>query len=209
MDDPRPIRYLALGDSFTIGTGVGAERAWPALLTGAWRQRGRQVALVNPAVNGHATDELIREQLPLAREVRPTLVTLLIGANDVVRAIRGRGAFHGILEDRYGASLERIHDQLRKAGVPAAAVHVLPQPDWSTAPAAAAFAAPDALLTSIERANRIARETTERAGARYVDLFPLMRTQAARAMLAPDGLHPSEEAHVELAEALLERIRTT
>ncbi|MGH2451951.1 MAG: SGNH/GDSL hydrolase family protein [Candidatus Limnocylindria bacterium] len=201
-----PIRYLALGDSFTIGTGIGRERAFPALLAARWRAQGRALELSEPAVNGYATDELIAEELPLARTFRPTLVTVLIGANDIVRAIRVRGAFDGPAEERYRVQLDRIHYGLRLAGVPASAVHAIPQPDWSSAPAAASFGAPDALRGAIERANAVAWRAAERAASPYVDLSALMRSHAERAMFAPDGLHPSADAHAEWAEALAARL---
>ena len=99
-----PERFLALGDSFTIGTGTTPERSFPAVLADIWRERGRVIALTNPAVNGYATDDLIQEELPLLAAIRPTLVTLLIGANDLVR---------GSTEDRYRSQLVRIHERIR------------------------------------------------------------------------------------------------
>jgi acyl-CoA thioesterase-1 len=187
------VRYLALGDSFTIGTGIGPDRAFPRVLARRFVARGIDCDLTNPAANGYKTDDLIRDELPLVARIRPTLVTLLIGANDVVR---------GSSEDRYRAQLRRIHDALRTGGVAPAAVHALPQPDWSLSPAGAAFGDPRDIARTIERFNAIARDEAERAGARYIDLFGLMREQAQAAMLAPDGLHPSAEAHAQWAARL-------
>ena len=185
--------WLALGDSFTIGTGIRPDEAFPSVLVRRWRKRDILCDLVNPSVNGYTTDDLIREELPLARRVRPSLVTLLVGANDVVR---------GSSEDRYRARLRRIHDALRDAGVAPASVHALPQPDWSLSPAGSDYGDPAQVARSIETFNDVAREEAERAGARYVDLFPLMRAQAVRGMLATDRLHPSAAAHAEWADAL-------
>src|SRR5438876_1774350 len=109
-------RFLALGDSFTIGTGTSPDRSFPAIVVGLWREAGRSVALTNPAVNGYATDDLIAEELPLVAQVRPTLVTVLIGANDIVRAV---GA------DGYRERLARIYAHLR-AHAPRARVVALP-----------------------------------------------------------------------------------
>jgi lysophospholipase L1-like esterase len=187
------IVWLALGDSFTIGTGVGTDRAFPAVVVRRWAARGIECELVNPSVNGYATDDLIREELPLARAIGPTLVTLLIGANDVVR---------GSDERRYRAQLGRIHDGLLSAGVAPAAICALPQPDWSLSPASASYGDPAEIARAIEHFNEIAREEAERVGGRYIDIFPLMRDQARRSMLAPDGLHPSTKAHGQWATAL-------
>ena len=162
-----------------------------------WADSGRAVVLRNPAVNGYRTDDLITEELPLVAPFRPTLVTVLIGANDIVAASS---------DERYRGRLTLIHSRVR-ADAPDAAVYALPQPDWSLSRAGASFGAPAAIAARIERFNAIAREEVARAGGAYVDIFPLMREQMRRGMTAPDGLHPSAAAYAEWAEALRERLR--
>ena len=147
-------------------------------------------------MNGYRTDDLVAQELPLLATFAPTLVTLLIGANDIVAASS---------EERYREQLALIHRRIA-ADAPDAAVHALPQPDWSLSRAGASFGQPATIARRIERFNQIAREEAERAGASYVDLFPLMRDQMRRGMLAADGLHPSAAAYAEWAEALAERL---
>src|ERR1700716_165852 len=195
--DPTSIRYLALGDSFTIGTGTTPDKAFPALLAAMWRASGRSVELLNPAVNGYTTDELISREPPHVPVFKPTLVTLLIGANDIVRG--------GSDDKRYRGQLRRIYAQLREDGVPGGAVVALPQPEWSRSPAASPYGTTEALLTRIAHFNAIAMEEAENAGARFVDLYPLMHRQAAAEMLALDGLHPNAEAHEEWAKTLTQK----
>lgn len=187
-----PERFLALGDSFTIGTGTTPDRSFPAVLVGIWAGRGRKVVLANPAVNGYTTDDLIHDELPLVASFRPTLVTLLIGANDIVR---------GSSEDRYRLQLDLIYRGIR-ADASDARLVALPQPDWSLSPAGSGFGDLATIARTIERFNEIARADAERAGARWVDLFPLMREQGRKKMFAPDGLHPSVEAYAEWADEL-------
>jgi lysophospholipase L1-like esterase len=161
-----------------------------------WAERGRTVDLRNPAVNGYRSDDLIVGELPLLAPFQPTLVTLLIGANDIVAAAS---------DERYRDRLRAIHLRTR-ADASGAAVYALPQPDWSLTRAGAAFGDPAAIAARIERFNVIAREEAERAGGSYVDIFPLMRGQMRRGMVAPDGLHPSATAYAEWADALRERL---
>jgi len=161
-----------------------------------WAAAGRAVVLRNPAVNGYRTDDLIAEELPLVTAFRPTLVTILIGANDIVA---------GSSDERYRERLRAIHEGVR-ADAPHAAVYALPQPDWSLSRAGASFGEPAAIAARIERFNTVARDEAERAGATYVDIFPLMRDQMRRGMFAPDGLHPSAPAYAEWAEALRDRL---
>ena len=190
------MRYLALGDSFTIGTGTTPDRSFPAVLINLWWDAGLECDLRNPAVNGYTTDDLIRDELPLVESYAPDLITLLIGANDIVAGSR---------EDRYRSQLRRIHDRIT-ANAPSARRWALPQPDWSLTPAGASFGDPARIAATIERFNAIAREEAERSGARYADIFPLMREQMRKGMTAPDGLHPSAAAYAEWASALRETL---
>lgn len=183
------MRYLALGDSFTIGTGTTPDRSFPAVLASRW------------------WDEGIECELPLVEAYGPDLVTVLIGANDIVGAMRDQAAVTTHAEERYRRQLGRIHDRIA-AGAPKAARYGLPQPDWSLT-AGVSFGDPGAIAASIERFNQIAKEEAERAGAVYVDIFPLMREQMRNGMTAPDGLHPSAEAYAQWADALREPLRAS
>ena len=197
--DTTSIRYLALGDSFTIGTGIQPERAFPAVLAQKWRDAGHSVELVNPAKNGYTTDDLIAKELPLAQAFGPTIVTLLIGANDIVRG--------GSDDARYREQIRRIHRALRSASIDARSVIVLPQPEWSRSPAASPYGTPESLRTRIEHFNAITAEEAERALSPFIDLYPLMHRQAAAEMLATDELHPNTEAHAEWAAALFAAVK--
>jgi acyl-CoA thioesterase-1 len=187
-----PERFLALGDSFTIGTGTTPDRSFPAVLARLWTEGGRAVVLANPAVNGYTTDDLIQYELSLVVSFRPTLMTLLVGANDIVQ---------GSSDDRYRGQLRSIHERIR-ADASDTRVVGLPQPDWSLSPAGSGFGERSAIARKIERFNEIARNEAKRAHAVWIDLFPLMREQARKGMVAADGLHPSAEAYAEWAQAL-------
>lgn len=182
-------RYLALGDSFTIGTGATPEQSYPARLTA---RASCSAELRNVGVNGYTTEDVIEDELPELARFTPTFVTLAIGANDIVQ---------GRTPDEYRKHVRHILAAVKAAG--AMRIVSLPQPDWSLSPAARAFGESPAIHARIVAANAILREETLAVGGSFADLFPLMEAQARAGMIASDGLHPSAVAYeawaVELA----------
>lgn len=193
MAIPATVRYLALGDSYTIGTGLVPELSFPAQLAARWRARSLPVELTNLGVNGYTTDELIRDQLPAVPRVAPTVVTLLIGANDVV-AERDPQAYR----DRIRAILKRLASD----GMDPRRLVVISSPDWSRAPQGARFGDPARIASLVDAYVTILRREAERAGSRFFDIVPLSRAQADRGLFAADALHFSADAYREWAEAL-------
>lgn len=194
------IRYMALGDSFTIGTGNPPADSFPARLADRWRAKGERVELKNLGVNGYTTDDVNALEVPEVKPFRPTFVTLAIGANDRVA---------GRTPDYYRSNVRVILKAVIDAGVQPSHVVTLPQPDWSLSPAAASFGEPKQIGADIVQFNAILKDETEKIGAIYIDLFPLMHRQAEQRMLAPDGLHPNAHAHDEWAAMLFEKIPPT
>jgi lysophospholipase L1-like esterase len=185
-------RYLALGDSFTIGTGSSPAESFPSRLVERWSSR---CALThrNLGVNGYTTQDLLDRELPEVPGFAPTFVTLAVGANDLVR---------GRTVGEYRAQLARIFDALSAAGVAPARVVTLPQPAWDLSPTGASFGDPAETGRAIAAFNDALRAVSAERGARYVDLTALFRAQAAQGLVAPDGLHPSAAAHEAWAAAL-------
>lgn len=193
MAIPATIRYLALGDSYTIGTGIPKELSFPAQLAARWRARSLPVELTNLGVNGYTTDELIRDELPVVSRVGPTVVTLLIGANDVVA---GRDP------DAYRDRVRLILRRLVADRVDPRCVVAISSPDWSRAPQGARFGDPARIGALVDAYVPVLRQEAERVSARFFDVVPLSRAEAERGLFAPDALHFSGEAYREWAEAL-------
>jgi lysophospholipase L1-like esterase len=185
-----PVRFLALGDSFTIGTGATPGQAFPARLVDRWRKPSCTLTLENVAANGYTSEDVIDLELPSLASFHPTFVTLAVGANDIVR---GRSI------EAYRESVRRILDAAKASG---ARVVVLPQPDWSRSPTAASFGSQPALADAIAKFNATLATEARAKGAEWVDLYPLMQQQASRGQLATDGLHPSADAYDEWAAEL-------
>src|SRR5947207_13304485 len=82
------IRYVAIGDSYTIGEGASPNESWPAVLTRHLNEKGLRVELVaNPSVTGWTTQQAIERELPVFLKANPNFATLQIGVNDWVQDV--------------------------------------------------------------------------------------------------------------------------
>ena len=190
------IRYVALGDSYTIGTGLEDQsQNFPSLLAKQLtKETGIDVALVNLGVNGYTTTDLILEELPVARRIGPELVTILIGANDVVQ---------GSTEAAYRTRLAEIYDALAGLALAATKVVSVSIPDFSALPGAAPFGTASDLNTRLDAFNRIAQSEAAARGCHYADISAITRElNRGQDWLAADGLHPGPAQHRAIADQL-------
>ena len=179
------IHYLALGDSYPIGTAVGAGKSFPPRLARHIESAtGKKVGVVNLDVNGYTTDDLIRDELPHLGDARWDFITVLIGVNDYV---------HGRTDGQYRASLRRIYEELRQAGLPHGKVVAVSIPDFSYTPVGSSFGSPPEIEAGLRRFNVVNREEANRAGLPLVDIFEVSRSRiSSPGWVAADGLHPGE-----------------
>ena len=194
--DRAVVRFLALGDSYTIGESVPESERWPVQLAALLRERGVNAeAPVIIARTGWTTDELAAGIEAARPEGRFDLVSLLIGVNN---QYRGRDADEYRLQFR-----ERLAQAISFAGGDARRVLVLSIPDWGVMPFAEGRDRAR-IAAEIDQFNAINREETSRAGARYVDVTPVSREATGNsALVAGDGLHPSGAQYKRWAELAL------
>ncbi len=186
------VRYAALGDSFSAGTQVKPEEAYPVLLAEQFRKKKTPLAFSNFAVGGFTSAEIVSQELPGVLKFHPTLVTFLVGANDIMR----RGSLQS-----YRANLKTVLLALKEAHV--THIYCISQPDWPHGEAAKHFGeTSEVYFSEVVEANKILAEEAAQAGATYVDLFPLMQKQYSKKMYGPDGLHPTVAALAEWSKAL-------
>ena len=188
MSERKP-RYLALGDSYTIGESVAAADRFP-------HQLARQLEIAEPQIiarTGWTTDELNAAIDAAAVDGKFDLVTLLIGVNN---QYRGRDAEEYRRE--FAALLGRA---IGFAGGDPKKVVVVSIPDWGVTPFAATRNRAE-IASAIDRYNAVNREETAKAGARYVDITAVSR-RTDPAMVAPDGLHPSATQYAEWVRLIL------
>jgi lysophospholipase L1-like esterase len=173
------VRYVALGDSYTIGTSVAEGERWPNQLA----TRVPQVELVaNLGVNGFTSGDVIDVELPRLAALRPQFFTLLIGVNDVVQ---------GVPEAAYRRNVGHILDELvREVG--AEHVLVVTTPDYTVTPSGASFGDPARQSAGIRANNAVVTEVARLHGIAVADIYDLSLLAATdRSLVAADGLHPS------------------
>lgn len=188
-------RFLALGDSYTVGEAVDSMECWPALLVDLLRREA--LAVADPTIvarTGWTIEELAAGIDAAGLEGEYGLVMLLIGVNN-----QYRGWSPEEYESHFRDLLLRA---IQFAGGEPSRVIVLSIPDWSVTPFAdgrdrAAIAA------GIDQFSAINKRESHRLGAHCVDVTVISREAADNdALLAGDGLHPSAEMYKRWVQAV-------
>ena len=178
------LRYVALGDSYTIGTSTRTEaERWPDQLVVRLGPRPPTLELVaNLGVNGFTSRDVIEVELPRLDELRPEFASILVGVNDVVQ---------GVAEATFRANAALILDELRRR-LTADRIVSVATPDYTVTPQGAAYGEPTRHSAGIRRNNEILRELAVARDIRFVDIYDLsLRALDDRDLVADDGLHPS------------------
>lgn len=187
------VRYVALGDSYTIGTSVEAAGRFPNQLVASLANSVPLDLVGNLGVDGYTTTDLIRDELPVLPQLRPELVTLLIGVNDVVQ---------GVPEATYERNAASILDTLL-AGLPPDRIVTIAIPDYTVTPAGADYGDPDDQHDAIVANNTIMARLAAARGIAFVDIFDISLLAADdRSLVASDGLHPSARQYERWVERL-------
>ena len=193
--DGPPLRYVALGDSYTIGTSVVERERWPDQLVE--RVRGLEL-IANLGVNGFTSRDVIEVELPQLDAHRPEFITVLIGVNDIVQ---------GVPAETYRANVVRILDACVDR-VGAARVLVVTTPDYTVTPSGADYGDPVQQAAGIRQNNAIITEVARGLGIAVVDIHDISLEAATdRSLVATDGLHPSGRQYERWVERIEPAVR--
>lgn len=190
------LTILALGDSYTIGQGLGPESRWPVLLA---HELGSQQAPQIIAQTGWTTQNLIQALLGTDLAPHWDLVTLMIGVNN---------QYQGRPLSEYHQQFETLLKQALAAAPKPSCVLVVSIPDWGATP----FAAGQdrlAIGKQIAEFNAVNLALSQAYQTSYLDITPLSRDLAdTPERVAPDGLHYSREMHQLWAERAARLLKT-
>lgn len=197
----KDIRYLALGDSYTIGESVPETERWPnqlaRLLETSLRSGGIEggIEVTIIARTGWTTSELWQGIQDEDVEPPYDLVSLLIGVNNQYRGYdinEYREEFKFLLEK----SIEYADGKPDR-------VIVLSIPDWGVTPFATGRDRAQ-ISAEINAFNAVNLDESQKAGVHYVDVTPVSREAVNNpSLIAGDGLHPSAEMYAEWARLAL------
>ena len=215
---PPPV-YVAVGASET--TGIGAEvplrDAWPRVLFRT--AMPENTIFVNVGIPGATVAQALTEELPLALEQRPTIVTVWLNVNDLIA---------GVTPAQFERELGALVNGLRRGGETRVLVANTPPLDRLPAylacrpnpPASSPpcrfpeeMPTPDVVNRLVDDYNEATVRVVEREGAHLVDLHAV--AMAARqagieqALISNDGFHPNSGGYRQVATAFAEVLRRT
>lgn len=190
-----PIRYLALGDSYTIGESVAESERWPMQLRDSLQAHGIEVEWYKIiARTGWKTRELRDAIDQMKPDKNYNLVSLLIGVNDY---------FQGRSIDEFKTRFQQLLDiAVSHAGGRKDRVFVVSIPDYSYTPLYKDHM--ETISRGIDEFNAISRKICNAAGIQYFDITPISRKGLTHPdWVSQDGLHPSAQQYGAWVKQLL------
>jgi lysophospholipase L1-like esterase len=187
-------RYVAIGDSFTEGIGDpepasrGGHRGWADRVAEALDARSDDFAYANLAVRGRLLDQIVASQVDAALELKPDLISVSAGGNDIIRP----GTDPDDIADRF----EQMIVRLRSDG---ATVLMFNGPDVGMTPVLGRVRGKVAIY------NENLRAIAHRHDAIVADMWALRELRDTR-MWAPDRLHFSPMGHHLIAIMVLDAL---
>jgi lysophospholipase L1-like esterase len=195
---PQPIRYLALGDSYTIGESVGQGERWPMQLRDSLQAHGVDIEWYKViAQAGWKSRDLMGAITQMRPDKDYNLVSLQIGANDF---------FQGRSIDEYQQRFQQLLDiAIAHAGGHKERVFVLSIPDYSYSPNYKTEI--EQVSQGIDDFNAVNKKVTLAKGIHYIDIVPLSRKGLMEPdWIAADSLHPSARQYSAWVKLLLPTI---
>ena len=188
--------YVAIGASDAVGTGARnpTTEGWVPQL---YQKLPAGTRLANLGIGGLRLRQAVDQVLPVAVDLKPSIVTVWLGVNDLAG---------GVALDAYGADLDRLLGAL--ANQTNARVYIANLPDLTLLPAFFIFPK-EQVRAQVQQWNAVIAERAAANGATLVDLYAGWTELRERTdYISADGLHPSTAGHRRLAELFWQTIST-
>ncbi len=189
------VKFLALGDSYTIGESVDTQDRWPGQLTTSLRKLGLDCN--DPKIiarTGWRTDNLKDAIIDAKLSNEYTLVSLLIGVNN---QYQGRS-----VQDYAPEFEELLNTAITLAGGIKSNVFVVSIPDYGYTPFGKSNQ--PTISQAINAFNHTNLAIAEKLGVKYFNITEISRNGLAQPeLIANDGLHPSGKMYTQWVELIL------
>ncbi len=186
-------RFVALGDSFTEGLSDerpdGTHRGWADMVAARLAQDNPELDYVNLAIRGKKMRQVATEQVPVAIDWEPDLISIGAGANDIIRLSTDVTTLNRLAH----ATLGRLVDSGAHVVVFTGFDPRIRIPMTTRSGARA------------QEFNESIRRSADHFGATLVDLWDLPRLYEDM-MWAPDKIHLTTAGHALIADAVLQRL---
>lgn len=191
------IKYLALGDSYTIGASVCDTCSYPQLLKAKLKNEfNSNINLKIIAQTGWTTTALIGAINNENPSQDKDLVTLLIGVNN-----QFQNRSFEIYETEFPLLINKAI--LFAKGNPKNVI-VISIPDYAFTPFGENLNNRENISNEIDAYNNYAKQVTENINAKFIKLTDITRQGLNNPeLVASDGLHPSKKAYEKFVEHLL------
>lgn len=187
-------RFVAIGDSFTEGVGdpdadsPGGLRGWADRFAEVLAEYDDEFAYANLAVRGKLIQQVTDEQVAIAQDLRPDLISVCAGGNDVIRP--------GTDPDEVAAKLDRIVERLSETG---ATIILFTGVDTAFQPVFRSIRGKVAIF------NENVRKIAQKYDCLVVDQWAIPELQDSR-FWAGDRLHLNALGHNTIARAALDAL---
>jgi len=206
MEEPpievsKPIKYLALGDSYTIGQSVPVDENYPNQLYA--RFLADDIPIETPTIiarTGWSTGQLQQAINQASLTTDYDLVSLLIGVNN---------QFRGLSKTAYATEFEALLQRaIAFAKDDKVKVFILSIPDYAYTPFGQNNSNSSRISSEIDEFNAINKTITESYGIAYFDITPISRRgNEETELVATDKLHPSGEQYRQWVEAIYSEVK--
>jgi lysophospholipase L1-like esterase len=191
----KELKFLALGDSYTIGESVAEKDRWPVQLAAQLRAKG--ITISDPkiiATTGWRTDDLKNAILKDNPPKDYDYVSLLIGVNN---------QYQGKSASAYAPEFEELLKMaIEFAGGDKSKVFVVSIPDYGFTPFGKEKK--ESITKAIDEFNAVNKSITEKYKIKYFDITPISRKGFEDPeLVAGDGLHPSGKMYGEWVKVII------
>jgi acyl-CoA thioesterase-1 len=171
--DANPIRYVAIGDSYTVATGIDEKDSWPSQLTQKLKTAGIEINLIEIlGMRGATSQQTLNDVIPLLKNLKPEFISLLIGVNDWIR--------DGVSSSKFKIRIKYLIDAIQSNLPPPRKLLLVTIPDFSCSPQKKNWGYGKSATNGITRLNKI------------LNIYPLSQNLCSQfGMFSDDGVHPS------------------